>query len=310
MKDTSDSATEGRATGKGTGGKGTDGKGTGGRDRRKGPNKVDVAETIDITSFQRQILDWYDVHRRDLPWRGDPDPYHILVSEVMLQQTSVGRVLPKYAQFLPTFPTLPDLAAASTADVLRAWQGLGYNRRALNLKRTAEAAVRDHGGQLPRTVTELERLPGLGRYTSRAVACFAFGAQVPVVDTNVRRVLAGLAGRELSTTETEDLAARLLPPGQAADWNQALMDYGALVYRAKRRPRTAGSEPFVTTNRFWRGRIVDALRENGRLTLGGLLSALPSTGRDEKRVQGLVRALHEEGLLAYDAGSDEVSLPD
>src|SRR5947209_3644935 len=145
--------------------------------------------TLSVDSFRRQILDWYDMHRRDLPWRGDPDPYHVLVSDVMLQQTQVDRVIPKYLAFLARFPTLQTLASASTADVLRAWQGLGYNRRALNLKRTAEAVVREHSGKLPRTVEELEKLPGIGRYTARAVACFAFGVQVAVVDTNVRRVL-------------------------------------------------------------------------------------------------------------------------
>src|SRR5205823_1483180 len=112
----------------------------------------------------------------------------------------------------------------STPDVLRAWQGLGYNRRALNLKLAAEAAVARFG-ELPRTVKELESLPGIGRYTARAVASFAFNVQVPVVDTNVRRVLADFVGRELADRETWELAERVLPAGRAADWNQALMDY-------------------------------------------------------------------------------------
>src|SRR5947209_4028069 len=123
-----------------------------------------------VAAFQQHILTWYDTFKRDLPWRGDADPYHILVSEVMLQQTQVDRVIPKYLAFLERFPTLHSLADASTGDVIREWRGLGYNRRALNLKRAAEAAVRDHGGRLPASVEDLEKLPGIGKYTASAVA--------------------------------------------------------------------------------------------------------------------------------------------
>lgn len=262
-----------------------------------------------VGDFQRQILSWYDTFQRELPWRGDSNPYHVLVSEIMLQQTQVDRVIPKYHAFLERFPTLQDLAAASAADVIREWQGLGYNRRALNLKRLAEIVVRDHGGELPREVAELERLPGIGRYTAHAVACFAFGAQVPVVDTNIRRILSSFAGRDLFDRETWELAERMLPPGRASDWNQALMDYGALVHRAVPRRTGKKAEPFATTNRFWRGRIIDALRERGRVSVDGLLEALTYADRDEDRVRGLVRALHEEGMVSYDAGEDSVDLP-
>jgi A/G-specific adenine glycosylase len=274
---------------------------------------TDTSSPIDerqIAAFQEQILSWYDTFKRDLPWRCDPDPYHVLVSEIMLQQTQVDRVIPKYHAFLERFPTLTSLADASTADVLRQWQGLGYNRRALNLKRLAEVVVREHGGALPASVEELERLPGIGKYTARAVASFAFGVQVPVVDTNVRRVLGAFAGRELSERETWGLAERLLPAGRAADWNQALMDYGALVQRATPKRTRRPAQPFETTNRFWRGRIVEALREHHVLTMGGLLDALPYPHRDEQRVHSLLRSLHEEGMVHYDAEVGEVRLPD
>ena len=262
-----------------------------------------------IRAFQQHILSWYDTFKRDLPWRGDPDPYHILVSEIMLQQTGIARVMPKYLAFLERFPTLNALAGASTADVLRQWHGLGYNRRALNLKRAAEAAVERFGGQLPHTVEELESLPGIGKYTARAVASFAFNLQVPVVDTNVRRVLSAFAGRELSERETWDLAHRMLPAGRAADWNQALMDHGALAIRATPRRSGKPSEPFASSNRFWRGRIVDALRVQGRTTMAGLLDALPYPNRDEDRVRRLVQVLHEEGMVRYEANGDSVELP-
>lgn len=264
----------------------------------------------DYASFQKQILDWYDTFKRELPWRDNPNPYHVLVSEIMLQQTQVDRVIPKYHAFLERFPSLNDLAAASTADVLRAWQGLGYNRRAVNLKRLAETAVREYGGELPSAVEDLEKLPGVGKYTARAVASFAFGAQVPVVDTNVRRVLSTFAGRDLTERETWDLAARLLPEGRAADWNGALMDYGALVQKAVPRRSGKKTEPFGTTNRFWRGRIVDALRLHGALNMDDLLNALPYPNRDEVRVRGLVRALHEEGMVEYDSSRDSLTLPE
>src|SRR5438270_10102908 len=124
---------------------------------------TDVSLQVDSSSvqaLQREILSWYGTFKRELPWRGDPDPYHILVSEIMLQQTQVDRVIPKYLAFLERFSTLQSLADASVADVLRQWQGLGYNRRAVNLKRAAEAAVERFGGALPGTVEDLESLPG------------------------------------------------------------------------------------------------------------------------------------------------------
>jgi A/G-specific adenine glycosylase len=130
-----------------------------------------------------------------------------------------------------------------------------------------------------------------------------------VVDTNVRRVLSGFAGRELTERETWELAERLLPDDRAADWNQALMDYGALVKRAKPRRTGKPAQPFASTNRFWRGRIVEALREHHTLPLPVLLESLPYPNKDEGRVRGLVRALHEEGMVHYDEGQDVVALP-
>ncbi|MDQ3328033.1 MAG: A/G-specific adenine glycosylase, partial [Chloroflexota bacterium] len=232
-----------------------------------------------------------------------------LLSEVMLQQTQVQRVIPAYHRFLSRFSTLGALASEPTADVLRAWEGMGYNRRALYLKRAALAVREEHGGSLPRTVEELARLPGIGRYTSRAVACFAFDVQVAVVDTNVRRLLSGLVGRPLTEKETETLAGLLLPVGRAADWNQALMDYGSLVERAKPRRLAIPRQRFAESDRFWRGRIVDALRLHDALPMALLLAALPEAGRDESRIRRLVRALHNEGLAAYDEAMDTVALP-
>jgi A/G-specific adenine glycosylase len=170
---------------------------------------------------QTALLGWFAQHARDLPWRRTRDPYAILVSEVMLQQTQVARVLERYPAWLERWPTPSALAAASAADVLRAWAGLGYNRRALGLQNTARRVV--ELGEFPREIAELERLPGIGPYTARAIACFAFGAQVTAQDTNVRRVLE----RSLGTPDV------LPPPGRAWDWNQALFDLGAQVCLAR-----------------------------------------------------------------------------
>jgi A/G-specific adenine glycosylase len=172
------------------------------------------------------ILAWYAAVRRDLPWRRTRDPWAILVSEVMLQQTQVARVVPYYEAFLTAFPDPGALAAAPGADVLRAWSGLGYNRRALALQAAARAVARDGW---PRTVEGLTALPGVGPYTAAAVASFAFGVDAAAVDTNVRRVIERLDRRRRRPRELARRAAALLPAGRAGDWNQALMELGATV---------------------------------------------------------------------------------
>src|SRR5947209_9292552 len=181
------------------------------------------------------LLRWYSTEQRHLPWRATNDPYAILVSEVMLQQTQVDRVLPKYRQFLTAFPTLTDLAQASTADVISAWVPLGYNRRAVNLQSIARQVIAEYEGRIPDSIDELLKLKGVGRYTAGAIACFAYHKQVATVDTNIRRVLQRIfLGLEHSEAKVNDvqaltLAERVLPAGKAYNWNQALMDLGATV---------------------------------------------------------------------------------
>ncbi|MCG8353870.1 MAG: A/G-specific adenine glycosylase [Chloroflexales bacterium] len=197
-----------------------------------------LVEGTALATFRQRLLDWFATAARDLPWRRTRDPYHILVSEVMLQQTQVDRVLPKYAAFLEAFPTLDALANASTAEVIKCWAGLGYNRRAVNLQRTARAVLQEHSGRFPCDVAVLRRLPGIGPYTAGAVACFAFGQDVAFMDTNIRRVLRRcLVGPEESGSavhdrELLDLAQSLVPPGQGWRWNQAIMELGALICTA------------------------------------------------------------------------------
>src|SRR5713226_1321230 len=207
--------------------------------RRPGPKPLLPAGAL---PFRRRLLSWYARHRRRLPWRGVRDPYAVLVSEIMLQQTQVARVMDFFPRFLARYPTLEDLAAAPADAVRESWDGLGYYARARNLHAAARMVVKKLGGRLPRRAEELRALPGIGRYTAGAVASLAFGADVPAVDTNAARVLARVFGmrRRPKSARRERrvwaLAAALVPRGRSADWNQALMDLGATCCVA-RRPR-------------------------------------------------------------------------
>jgi A/G-specific adenine glycosylase len=251
---------------------------------------------------------------RPLPWRGERDPYRLLVSEVMLQQTQALRVVPHYERFLRRFPTVDALASSSSADVLRAWENLGYNRRALNLWRTAQAVVSRRA--FPRTIEELQTLPGVGPYTARAVASFAFDVEVAAADVNVRRVVARFHGVLPAASEVQALADGLVPRGRAAVWNQAMIDLGAEVCRA-RNPRcdecplrsscawSGGVRPavvprsktarFEETTRYARGRIVQALRSRDGLTIAELA---PRTGLGRGRLTEAIAALNADGLVS------------
>lgn len=195
-----------------------------------------------IARFQRRLLAWYGAHGRDLPWRRTRAPYRVLVSEIMLQQTQVDRVIPKYRQFLRRYPTLRRLARARVGEVRRLWYPLGYNIRPVRLHAIAREAVARYGGRLPDTAEALRRLPGVGRYTAGALLSFAYGRDAAVLDTNVRRVLGRvfLGPRRLARVRGEktlwDLAEALVPRGRAYDFNQALMDFGA-TWCTPRKPR-------------------------------------------------------------------------
>ncbi|NCO05199.1 MAG: A/G-specific adenine glycosylase [Candidatus Magasanikbacteria bacterium] len=283
-----------------------------------------------LRAIRRRILDWYAIHQRDLPWRKTHDSYHILVSEVMLQQTQVGRVIEKYHEFLTRFPTIDVLARARASSVIKTWKGLGYNRRALFLQKTARAVVREHGGNFPRTLEELKKLPGVGDYTARAILSFAFEQSVPMMDTNHRRfyqrVFFGLAQKNDSELLVE--AEYIFPKKYVYDWNQALMDFGPLVCLT-RKPRcvdcpvrkycvaspsimeqeTQNIEqkkhkkkiPFHDTDRYVRGRIIDYLREQSVGNTVQIQTLFPKVGdeRFEKILQGLVRdgLVKQEGYL-------------
>jgi A/G-specific adenine glycosylase len=198
-----------------------------------------------LTPEQRAVLRWGRGRRGDLPWRATRDPWAVLVSEVMLQQTQVARVVPRYDSFLGAYPTPSACAQASLADVLARWQGLGYPRRARNLWLAAAACVEQHGGAVPDDLDALLALPGVGRYTARAVLAFAFERPVGVADTNIARVLARRAATSMRPAALQAAADELVPPGRAWEWNQALMDVGALLCRPS--APECGDCPIATT---------------------------------------------------------------
>jgi A/G-specific adenine glycosylase len=300
------------------------------------------------------LLAWFAANRRDLPWRQTRDPYRILVSEVMLQQTQVDRVIPYYSSWLETFPTVEALAAAPTADVITAWAGLGYNRRAVNLQRTARHVVEHFGGEFPRDIETLVTLPGIGPYTAGAIAAFAFEQDAAFIDTNMRRVIHRLffgvdvPERKASDKEIVALAAALVPPGEGWTWNQALIEFGALQCTARRPAcvicplqeaceaypavQTAIAElpvgvrqkkeaAFNGSNRYYRGRVLAALRDNP--VTGVVLSELGPLVREDFSdehipwLYGVVTGMQKDGLAkvaeddapAYDTGESRITLP-
>lgn len=188
-----------------------------------------------IVDLRLPILRWYRRHRRDLPWRGEASPYRVWVSEVMLQQTQVATATPYYHRFIARFPDIQSLASAPLDEVLKLWEGLGYYARARHLHRAAQEIVEKHRGRLPDNYAALRRLPGFGDYTAAAVASIAFGEPVPAVDGNARRVLArlfavtGIVTRNPAARRIRELAQELVDPHAPGDWNQALIELGALV---------------------------------------------------------------------------------
>ena len=220
-----------------------------------------------LRAFQRPLLRWYARHQRPLPWRRTRDPYKILVSEIMLQQTQVDRVIPKYHEFLRRYPSVQALARAKVPQLKKIWYPLGYNIRPLRLRQIAKTVLTRHGGQIPDSYEGLLAMDGIGRYTAGAVLSFAFNQDAPILDTNVERLLGRYFGvsprpRSSSTRRTLwELARRVIPPGRAYQINQAMMDFGALVCTARRPQcpscalrRTCRSYPYVETRSSSAGR--------------------------------------------------------
>lgn len=305
------------------------------------PSSLFPLPSKDIQLLRRTILKWYSRHGRNLPWRGIHDPYRILLSEIMLQQTQVSRVLEKYPLFLKRFPSLSALARANRSDIVRAWKGMGYNNRAVRLHALAQTVISVHRGRIPKTEDGLTALPGIGTYTARAVLCSAFGTPVSFVDVNIRRLLSRILWKMPHTAAMvpertiAGAAEQLLPRRKAYDWNQALMDLGATICTA-RSPQCdvcplsrlcasaqmmsgpplsrARKEPSLhgVPRRIYRGRIIEQLRKSGRRT-GLPLNVigprvLPRFGsKDRVWLEHLLIALERDGLVRItDDGGNRV----
>jgi A/G-specific adenine glycosylase len=270
------------------------------------PRTVTSAVRASTGARNSALLDWYADHKRELPWRRSHDPYPVLVSEIMLQQTQVHRAIDRFERFMSRWPEVDDLAAASNDDVLAEWSGLGYNSRAVRL-RDAARIVSNHGW--PQTVSELTDLPGVGPYTAAAVAAIAFNQPVPAVDTNLKRVISRWQGSSLSGSTLQSAAEDELG-SPAGDWNQALMDLGSGLCTPKnprcdicpvshwcadpsiyepppRQPTFAGS------NRQLRGALVRA-----HLAGHDLQGSGRDLGRSNEEIQTTIENLREEGLIA------------
>lgn len=279
-----------------------------------------------LAAVRAGVLEWFGRCGRDLPWRRTRDPYRVLVAEVLAQQTQAERAAEAFPRFLARFPDPRALALATPAEVLREWQGLGYNRRALALRACAVAVV-ERGGW-PGTVKELTALPGVGPYTARAVACFAMGQDVAPVDTNVARVLArslsGADPSQLTPAERQRLADAALPGGSAWEWSSALMDVGSAHCRPRPRcqgcpiaarcrwlalgggapaPRPRQAAPFSTSDRRWRGAVVRVLAaEPGGLDEPALAAAVDAAAAERPPgwFAALLSRLETDSLIALD----------
>lgn len=263
---------------------------------------------MDTRQFQQLIYRHFHDNPRPLPWRNTTDPYHVLVSEVMLQQTQVERVLPRYIAFLARFPTVISLAEAPLADVLTLWQGLGYNRRGLMLKRAAEEIVSRHGGLVPEAPADLARLPGLGAYTAGAIAAFAFGLATPFIETNIRSVFIHHFFHDRSDVTDQEilpLVEQTLDRENVRNWYNALMDYGVMLKKntpnpSRRSRHHTRQAPFRGSNREIRGEILRLLLATPGLTAAEIMQRCNRDG--DERVAAMLTALAGDGLLRESGG--------
>ncbi len=255
-----------------------------------------------IKMFQDIILEYHQKHGRKLPWRETRNPYYILVSEMMLQQTQVERVVPKYKEFIDTFPDFEALSMASTEKVLSLWRGLGYNRRALALKKTAKIIMEEYQGQLPSDITKLRQLPGIGEYTASAIMVFAFNKPAIVIETNIRAVYIyfffntkeGITDKELIPFIEKTMDSR-----NPRRWYNALMDYGVMLKKNHPNPNRKSrhyrkQSPFKGSNREIRGNILKLLLDQKTMEISDLSRQLSI---EKERMEFILKNMEKEGFL-------------
>lgn len=257
-----------------------------------------------IEAVTKRILSFYEKNgRKKLPWRLTTDRYAIAVSEFMLQQTQVSRVVDKFKAWLKKFPTVKSLAEANLADVLAMWSGLGYNSRAKRLWECAKRVHEQHNDTFPSTVAELLKLPGIGPYTSRAILAFADNQDLAAVDTNIRRIIIhefGLDAESATDKDIAEIAEKILPKGRARDWHNALMDYGSMVLTSKStgvKAKTKQSK-FAGSKRSFRGKIMKHLVEKKTITIA---EAKKMCADCPVSVSELLGELVKEGLICAKA---------
>ncbi len=255
-----------------------------------------VLDEKTIKDFQIKILSWYKINKRDFPWRKTTDPYHILISEIMLQQTQAKRVVPYYEKFIKKFPTINDLAVAKNSDILKVWSGLGFNNRAIRLKEIAKTIQLNNGAAFPEEIDELLALKGIGNYTAAAIAAFAFNKKAAVIDTNIRRVLI----HELHLSENisqkllSEIALSVIPNGKSRIWHNALMDYGAMAATARLTNIKSMSKQstFKGSEREVRGKILKLLLDEKKLTKTKLAKLFLHANLEE-----IIRKMKTDGLV-------------
>ncbi|MDO9550839.1 MAG: A/G-specific adenine glycosylase [Methanoregula sp.] len=256
----------------------------------------------EIQEFQQMVLDHYHEHGRPMAWRDTTDPYRILVSEIMLQQTQVGRVLVKYPIFLAAFPDFATLAQAPLADILAAWQGMGYNRRAISLQKCAQRVMDEYGGELPADVDTLATFPGIGRATASSICAFAFDQPVVFIETNIRRVFIHFFFSDaaaVSDAEILPLVKRAVYRDMPRIWYWALMDLGTALKKIVANPNRRSAHyskqsPFEGSDRRIRGRIIALLLATPNQTTEEIITII---GEDPERVGRIISVLENEGFL-------------
>lgn len=249
-----------------------------------------------IAIFKSKILSWYKLHKRVLPWRDTGNPYHVLVSEYMLQQTQVARVLPFFLRWIEKYPDLTSLAKSKQADVLALWNGLGYNNRVIRLRESAIKIVKEHNAIIPSDYTTLKKLPGIGDYMASSIPAFAYNKTLPVIDINIRRVLINefQLPTDISNESLKPLALACVPKNKSAMWHNALMDYGTAMTSAlkKKVPPLSKQSRFTGSFREIRGRIIKQLITNGKSTLENLQATINDT-----RLESALEVLISEKLI-------------
>ena len=250
-----------------------------------------------ILSFQKEILLWYRKNKRDLPWRETTNPYYIHLSEIMLQQTQVERVKNYYAIFIKKYPTPKEMSNAKTSELLKDWQGLGFNSRILRFKEAMKIIEKTYKGKYPQTRKELLNLPGIGPYTSSAILAFAFNKTVPVVDTNIRRVLLHFFNitEETPLKELEEFAITITPKNNAREWNNALMDYANKELTAKKTGIKSLSKQskFEGSTRQARSTIVKELLKKDELTKKQIEDLIPN-----HNVENILKSLEKDSIIS------------